>query len=68
MKKSNDEFAVNNLWELVKSDANLRSYLPADEMDFGRYPDRDFFWGIAFTVIPAWAKKYYEQVRVNRMN
>ena len=40
----------------------LRRYLPAEEMDLGRYPDRRFFWGIAFTVQPRWANIYFEKV------
>jgi len=36
--------------------------LPAEEMDEGEYPDRSFFWGICFTVVPTWANSYYERV------
>ena len=29
-------------------------------MKEGRYPDKQFVWGIAFTVKPQWAKQYYD--------
>ena len=28
-------------------------------MDKGTYPDREFFWGVAFTVLPFWAGGYH---------
>ena len=31
-------------------------------MNEGSFPDRDFFWGVCFTVQPVWANAYYEQV------
>ena len=40
----------------------MRSYLPIDEMDTKRYPDKKWFWGIAFTTIPTWAWKYHNAV------
>ena len=32
--------------------------MPSDEMDVGRFVDREFFWGVAFTKIPHWAHEY----------
>ena len=40
--------------------------MPMDEIKFGRFPDRDFFWGVCFTVLPVWANKYTETVLLNR--
>ena len=54
--------AIKNVWQYVKHVENIRQYLPAEEMDEGCYPDRDFFWGICFTVQPVWANAYYDQV------
>ena len=42
-------------------------YLPDDEMDIGKYPDRTFFWGILFTKIPIWAHEYHKRVMKTRM-
>ena len=51
---------------MVKSSKELMRFLPDDEMDEGKFPDRNFFWGLAFTVIPEWAKRYHKQVEDNR--
>ena len=61
-----NEFAVKNVWELVKSDKELMQFLPSDEMAEKRFPDKDFFWGIAFTLRPRWASAYNKQVMHNR--
>ena len=66
LKDTWEEFAVSNVWKLVRTDMHLRSYLPADEMDAGRYVDRDFFWGIAFTVCRTWAYQYVRQAIARR--
>ena len=51
------------MWPLVKHNKKIREYLPAEEMDEGeKYPDRKFFWGVAFTVLPDWSEKYYKAV------
>ena len=65
--KHYDEFAVHNVWDLVKSSATLRSYLPSDEMDVMRFSNRELFWGIALTVVPYWANKYVRTVLDNRI-
>ena len=43
------EFAVKNVWDELKGDQELRKYLPTQEMDLGKYPDRKFFWGVVST-------------------
>ena len=35
-------------------------------MDLYRYPDRDFFWSICFTVQPNWAQAYFDKVMKKR--
>ena len=40
----------------------IQKYLPIDEMDEGRYPNKKYFWGVVFTVEPEWATKYYKAV------
>ena len=37
-------------------------YLPAEEMDEGFHPDREFFWGVCFTQLPQWSNEYYDRV------
>ena len=61
LQNSYEEYAVKNCWPLVKSDTNFRSYMPTDDMDNGRYVDREFFWGVAFYVIPSWAPSYQKK-------
>ena len=56
------DWAVKNVWELVKHKEKLRRYLPVEEIEEGIYPDRLWFWGICFTVLPFWANTYYEAV------
>lgn len=40
----------------------MQEYLPVDEMEEGRFPDREFFWGVALTTCPNWANLYIEKV------
>ena len=54
------EYACANVWPLVRTDANLRKYLPAEDMDLGRWPDRRFFWGIVNTFHPEWVTSYLD--------
>ena len=56
------DWAVKNVWPLVKHKEKLRQYLPVEEMDEGIYPDRIWFWGLCFTLLPFWANSYYEAV------
>jgi len=37
------------------------------EMSVGRFPNKEFFWGVAFTVIPHWARTYHQRV-LNQRN
>ena len=53
---------MKNIWPQVKHSQELHKYLPVDDMNRGKYPDREFFWGILFTVIPDWANKYHQMV------
>ena len=46
------EFAVKNVWDELKGDQELRKYLPTQEMDLGKHPDRKFFWGVVSTQKP----------------
>ena len=52
------EFAVKNVWPLVKHHEEFVEYLPDKEMDLGRYPDRKWFWGLALTLVPKWARSF----------
>ena len=60
------EFCVKNVWHLVRSDARLCRYLPSEKMNKDKYPDRAFFWGITFTVVPIWANQYTKLVMKKR--
>ena len=65
LRKVNDhwnDWAVKNVWPLVKDNKQVCEYLPSDEMNEGRYPDKTFFWGVLFTVLPLWSTDYYERV------
>ena len=50
----------------MKSDARLCRYLPTCEMNVGRYPNREYFWGVAFTIIPIWANQSTKLVMSKR--
>ena len=67
LRKAYDEYVVRNVWKLVRGDAHLRSYMPAEDMDLGRYPNRDWFWAVCFTVVPTWSKQYVRKVVANRI-
>ena len=53
------EFAVKNVYHLFKDNEAVQEYLPMDEMDQGRYPDRMFVWGILYTLNYDWAEGLY---------
>ena len=42
----------------MRADATLRAYLPSEEMDLGRWPDRRFFWGVLSTLRRDWVEQY----------
>ena len=54
--------AVKNVWPLVKGEQVLREYLPSEEMDKNYFPDKIYFWDIAFTVYGGWPQEYYQSV------
>ena len=54
------EFVVKNVYHLVQDNHELCQYLPTDEMDEGRFPDRQFFWQVVQTCHPNWVSQYYE--------
>ena len=62
-----DDWAVKNVWHLVKNNEAIKEYLPCTEMANGRFPDKEFFWGIAFTILPVWSGMYYDAVLKKRM-
>ena len=52
------EYTVKNVWYMVKDDPLLCEYLPSEEMNIGRHPDKEFFWGVIFTIRPKWAHEF----------
>ena len=46
------EFAIKNVWDQVKAHPRFIEYMPDREINWERYPDRKWFWGVALTVIP----------------
>ena len=52
------EHAVKNVWPMVKHSQWLAKYLPTDDMNNGKYPDREYFWGLCFTLLPKWSENY----------
>ena len=70
MKKVNDhwnDWSVKNVWSLIRSNTEVCEYLPTEEMNEGRFPDKTFFWGVVFTVLPKWSTSYYEKVVAKRL-
>ena len=57
-----NDWSVKNVWPLVCSNVEMCQYLPSEEMAEGRFPDKLFFWGVLFTVLPVWSNDYYDQV------
>jgi hypothetical protein len=55
-------YAVRNVWDLVRTNNEVRSYLPSSEMDEARFPDRRFFWGILGSIVPSFAAEYHRRV------
>ena len=60
------EYAVKNAWPQVRTDALLRAYLPDDDMDVGRFPDRRFVWGVLSTLRRDWVVKYASEAARQR--
>ena len=56
IKKGWNEFAMKNIMHLIKDDEMLQQYLPFEDMLQNRFPNKEFFWSIAFTVNPLWAE------------
>ena len=52
--KFNSEYAVKNVWPLLRDDKELCEYLPDYEMEKDRWPDRRFFWGVVSTLRREW--------------
>ena len=55
------EYAPKNVWHQVRGDPGLVAYLPDEEMDLGRWPDRRFFWGVLSTLRRAWVEQYVDE-------
>ena len=66
IEKNWPEFSVKNVWQQVRPSPEICKYLPVDEMNEGRWPNKEFFWGIAYTVIPDWCAEYKKVVLHNR--
>ena len=65
-KDSWHELAVKNVWPHLKNDQEVRKYLPADEMDMGKYTDKKFFCGVISTLKQDWAQKFKDEVMKKR--
>jgi hypothetical protein len=62
IKDSWHELAVKNVWHHLKNDQQVRRYLPAEDMDLGKYPDKKFFWGVISTLKQDWAQNFKDNV------
>ena len=60
------EFAPKNVWFQVRDDPALIKYLPDEEMDLERWPDRKFFWGVLYSVRPEWVTAYVNRCQTER--
>ena len=49
---------MKNVWHQVRDDPEIVKYMPSDEMDLGRWPDRKFFWGILSTIRHDYVEEY----------
>ena len=55
--KQYEELKVKNCWPKVSSHKRFRRYMPADEMDNGRYPDKEFYsWVPRYPILPNWSR------------
>lgn len=52
--KDYDEYALKNVYLLVREDEVLMGYMPKEEMEKERWPDREWFWNIANTHRKVW--------------
>ena len=50
----------------MKHDKEVRKYLPANEMDLGKFPDKNFFLGVISTVRQDWCQKFKDDVMKKR--
>ena len=50
IRDSLPEYAVKNVWPQVRNDPLLAKYMPTEEMDLGRCPDRRWFWVVLSTL------------------
>ena len=62
LQRNWSEYALVNVWPQVKDNELLRQYLPATEMDGGKFPNREFVWSIIFSIIPQWGNRYTHEV------
>ena len=60
------EYAVKNVWHQVREDAEVVEYLPDNEMDLDRMPDRRFFWGVLSTLRRDYVEEYVNQCLAQR--
>ena len=47
--KCYEEYAIKNVWPLVKNYKALHEYFPVKDIEKGTFTDRKYFWGILFT-------------------
>ena len=66
IEKQYEELTVKNCWPKVRSHKRFRKYMPAEEMDNGRFPDKRFFLGVAHTILPNWSRQYTQEVLTKR--
>ena len=49
------ELSVSKLWPIVKQDPAFAAYFPT-QLPKGKLPEKQFFWGVIFTIKPGYAK------------
>jgi hypothetical protein len=40
----------------------LEKYLPYEDMSNGRFPNKEYFWGIAFSIKKEWSNHFYNNI------
>ena len=50
------ELGIKHLMPKLRRSPNINKYLP-DQLPKGKNQNREFVWGVLYTVVPAYAKK-----------
>lgn len=60
------ELGIRNLMPKLRRSPAINKYLP-DNIPKGKYLNREFVWGVLYTVVPAYAKKLVDGAVAQRI-